>query len=262
MRSTPSSEHHRRLAATSDELHHAELRFTELSGRRAAIRERLETEWKRPLEEMIAEVPPVDLDDEALRAEAGGAAAPARAARTGERAGDRGARRDGQAPRLPRRAARRPRPMRERRCSRRSRRSTRRRASSSSRRSSRCACNFREIFMSLFGGGECDLRLENPDTPLDCDIEIHASPRGQEDAAHPPALERGARARRALAAVRHLPHEAEPLLPARRSGRAARRRQRRPLRADAQPVQEPHAVHRHHAQPAHDHRGGAMRCTA
>jgi chromosome segregation protein len=39
--------------------------------------------------------------------------------------------------------------------------------------------NFRPIFMSLFGGGECDLRLENPDAPLDCDIEIHASPRGK-----------------------------------------------------------------------------------
>src|SRR3954453_16342462 len=39
--------------------------------------------------------------------------------------------------------------------------------------------NFRQIFMSLFGGGECDLRLENPDLPLDCDIEIHASPRGK-----------------------------------------------------------------------------------
>ena len=39
--------------------------------------------------------------------------------------------------------------------------------------------NFREIFMSLFGGGECDLRLENRDAPLDCDIEIHASPRGK-----------------------------------------------------------------------------------
>jgi chromosome segregation protein len=39
--------------------------------------------------------------------------------------------------------------------------------------------NFRQIFMTLFGGGECELRLENPDTPLDCDIEIHASPRGK-----------------------------------------------------------------------------------
>jgi chromosome segregation protein len=39
--------------------------------------------------------------------------------------------------------------------------------------------HFREIFMSLFGGGECELKLENPDLPLDCDIEIHASPRGK-----------------------------------------------------------------------------------
>src|SRR5438045_3635936 len=39
--------------------------------------------------------------------------------------------------------------------------------------------HFRQIFMTLFGGGECDLRLENPELPLDCDIEIHASPRGK-----------------------------------------------------------------------------------
>jgi ribonuclease BN (tRNA processing enzyme) len=39
--------------------------------------------------------------------------------------------------------------------------------------------NFRHIFMTLFGGGECDLRLENPELPLDCDIEVHASPRGK-----------------------------------------------------------------------------------
>jgi chromosome segregation protein len=39
--------------------------------------------------------------------------------------------------------------------------------------------NFRQIFITLFGGGECDLRLENPDAPMDCDIEIHASPRGK-----------------------------------------------------------------------------------
>jgi chromosome segregation protein len=39
--------------------------------------------------------------------------------------------------------------------------------------------HFREIFMTLFGGGECDLRLEDPERPLDCDIEIHASPRGK-----------------------------------------------------------------------------------
>jgi len=39
--------------------------------------------------------------------------------------------------------------------------------------------NFRKIFMTLFGGGECDLRLENPESPLEGDIEIHAAPRGK-----------------------------------------------------------------------------------
>ncbi len=39
--------------------------------------------------------------------------------------------------------------------------------------------NFRHIFLTLFGGGECELRLADPDLPLDCDIEIHASPRGK-----------------------------------------------------------------------------------
>jgi chromosome segregation protein len=39
--------------------------------------------------------------------------------------------------------------------------------------------NFRNIFMTLFGGGECDLRLENPESPLDGDIEVHAAPRGK-----------------------------------------------------------------------------------
>jgi chromosome segregation protein len=55
-------------------------------------------------------------------------------------------------------------------------------ASTSSPRSATIAKvrdNFRQIFQTLFGGGECDLRLENPDQPLDCDIEIHASPRGK-----------------------------------------------------------------------------------
>ena len=39
--------------------------------------------------------------------------------------------------------------------------------------------HFRHIFNTLFGGGDCDLRLENEEAPLDCDIEIHASPRGK-----------------------------------------------------------------------------------
>ena len=39
--------------------------------------------------------------------------------------------------------------------------------------------NFRSTFLRLFQGGECDLRLEDPEDPLDSLIEIQASPRGK-----------------------------------------------------------------------------------
>ena len=172
------TEHRRRLGAVSEELHHAELRFTELSGRRAAIRERLETEWKRPLEDMLAEVPPVDLDDDTLRAEA------AELRRQLEQLGPVNAlaieehdetlkRHDflvAQRADLAEAKASLLQAIKE--------------IDATARELflatfEQVRVNFREIFMSLFGGGECDLRLENPDTPLDCDIEIHASPRGK-----------------------------------------------------------------------------------
>ena len=60
----------RRASALSEELHAAELRYTELSGRRAAIRERLEAEWKKPVDELLASAESLEMDDETLRAEA------------------------------------------------------------------------------------------------------------------------------------------------------------------------------------------------
>src|SRR2546430_5605655 len=39
--------------------------------------------------------------------------------------------------------------------------------------------NFRSVFQTLFGGGECDVRLANEDEPLESEIEIHAAPRGK-----------------------------------------------------------------------------------
>jgi len=39
--------------------------------------------------------------------------------------------------------------------------------------------NFRETFGALFEGGECDVWLEDPEDPLESDIEILASPRGK-----------------------------------------------------------------------------------
>ncbi|HEY9519240.1 MAG TPA: AAA family ATPase, partial [Gemmatimonadales bacterium] len=39
--------------------------------------------------------------------------------------------------------------------------------------------HFRHVFQTLFGGGECELRLANPDDPLESEIDIHAAPRGK-----------------------------------------------------------------------------------
>lgn len=39
--------------------------------------------------------------------------------------------------------------------------------------------NFRDIFVTLFEGGQCDVWLEDPSDPLDSPIEISASPRGK-----------------------------------------------------------------------------------
>jgi chromosome segregation protein len=162
----------------NDELHHAELRHTELGGRRTAIRERLETEWRRPLDEMLAEAQTVELDDDALRAEA--ESLRQELERLGpvnvlaiEEHEETVKRQDfltGQRADLAEAKQSLQQAIRE--------------IDSTARELffatfTQVRENFRQIFMSLFGGGECDLRLENPDAPLDCDIEIHASPRGK-----------------------------------------------------------------------------------
>ena len=168
----------RRAAVAADQLHHAELRFSELSGRRSAIRERLEAEWKRPLEDLLAGAEPVDLEDEPLRAEVDtlraqlDALGPVNVLAIEEH--DESQRRleflEGQRDDLASAKHSLTQAIREIDASARDLFLTTFAAVRE---------NFRQIFMTLFGGGECDLRLENPDTPLDCDIEIHASPRGK-----------------------------------------------------------------------------------
>ena len=168
----------RKAHQSADELHHAELRFTELSGRRTAIRERLETEWRKPLDELMQSFTAVEVDDETLRTEVEqlrsqleslGVVNPLAIEEHEE-----------ETKRLDF--------------------LTSQRADLAEAKHSLALAireidltarelfmatftqvreNFRQIFMTLFGGGECDLRLENPDAPLDCDIEVHASPRGK-----------------------------------------------------------------------------------
>jgi chromosome segregation protein len=164
--------------AASDTLHAAELRHTELAGKRAAIRERLEAEWRRPLDELFADYQPVDAEDDALRAEADelrrqleslGPVNPL-AIEEHEEETKRLEFLTTQRADLVEAQAKLAQAIKE--------------IDVTARdlflaTFAQVRAHFREIFMTLFGGGECDLRLEDPERPLDCDIEIHASPRGK-----------------------------------------------------------------------------------
>jgi chromosome segregation protein len=168
----------RQAQSASEDLHHDELRFTELGGRRAAIRERLEAEWRRPLDEMLAAVEEGDLDEAALRAEAEQLRAqveslgPVNVLAIEEH--------DEAIKRLDFLTTQRA----DLADAKQSLQQAIREIDSTARELffttfNQVRENFRQIFITLFGGGECDLRLENPDLPMDCDIEIHASPRGK-----------------------------------------------------------------------------------
>jgi chromosome segregation protein len=168
--------HH--VAALGEELHSAELRYTELSGRRTAIRERLEAEWKKPVDELLAGVEALELDDETLRAEAAvvreqlDALGPVNPLAIEEH--------DEETKRLSFLTAQRD----DLNSAKSSLQQAIREIDTTARNLFlqtfvKVRENFRNIFMTLFGGGECDLRLENPESPLEGDIEIHASPRGK-----------------------------------------------------------------------------------
>jgi len=168
----------RRAGAMGEQLHGAQLRHTELAGRREAIRQRLETEWRRSLDDLLAGFEELDLPTEDLRTEAKqlreslDELGPVNPLAIEEHEEEQrrlefltGQRNDLVSAKQSLHQA-----IRE--------------IDSTARELflatfSQVRENFRQIFLRMFDGGECDLRLENPDTPLDCDIEIHASPRGK-----------------------------------------------------------------------------------
>jgi chromosome segregation protein len=172
------SEMRHSVAALGEELHAAELRYTELSGRRTAIRERLEAEWKKPVDELLAGVEILELDDETLRTEAAlvkeqlDALGPVNPLAIEEH--------EEETKRLSFLTAQRD----DLNSAKNSLQQAIREIDTTARELFlqtfvKVRENFRNIFMTLFGGGECDLRLENPESPLEGDIEIHASPRGK-----------------------------------------------------------------------------------
>lgn len=168
----------RRFSALGEQLHGAQLRHTELAGRREAIRQRLETEWRRSLDDLLSGFEELDVETDALRTEA---------KQLRESLDDLG-------PVNPlaieehEEEQRRLEFLTNQRndlvAAKQSLYQAIREIDSTARELflatfTQVRENFRQIFLTLFGGGECDLRLENPDAPLDCDIEIHASPRGK-----------------------------------------------------------------------------------
>ncbi|HEX6631619.1 MAG TPA: AAA family ATPase, partial [Gemmatimonadaceae bacterium] len=168
----------RDAAQRSEEQHQAELRYSELSGRRRSIHERLETEWRRPLDELMTTATMLDVDEAQLRDEAEelkaqlDALGPVNPLAIEEH--------DEEVKRLDFLTAQR----NDLAQAKQSLQHAIREIDTTARELflatfAQVRENFRQIFMTLFGGGECDLRLENPEQPLDCDIEVHASPRGK-----------------------------------------------------------------------------------
>ncbi|MFN9424073.1 AAA family ATPase, partial [Gemmatimonas sp.] len=168
----------RRATALGEQLHGAQLRHTELAGRRENITSRLETEWRRSLDDLLAGFAELELTTDELRTEA----ATLRSAL------------DELGPVNPlaieehEEEQRRLEFLTSQRndlvAAKQSLHQAIREIDSTARELflatfSQVRENFRQIFLRMFGGGECDLRLENPDAPLDCDIEVHASPRGK-----------------------------------------------------------------------------------
>ncbi len=168
----------RQSTQMAEELHQTELRHTQLEARRQNIRERLETEWRKPIAELLEGFEPLEMEADALRSENEllrqqldqlGPVNPLAVEEHEE-----------EVTRLDFLAAQRN-DLAEAKLS---LLQAIKEIDATARELflatfAKVRDNFKQIFQTLFGGGECDLRLENPDQPLDCDIEIHASPRGK-----------------------------------------------------------------------------------
>lgn len=166
------------LEAMSEEHHGLAVGVTEAKAERRRIVERVETEWKRPFDDLVAIAPAAEADLATLEEEA------ARIAETLEAIGVVN-----------------PLAMEEHA------EESKRLAFLQSQRDDLVAArqsllqaireidgtakalfvetfeavrtNFVNVFQTLFGGGECDLRLSDPEDPLEAEIEIHAAPRGK-----------------------------------------------------------------------------------
>jgi len=168
----------RALDARGAEEHKLELERTEVLGRRAGVVARVEAEWRKPLERLLADAPEVEGDlewlrqeDERLRAAIDGVG-PVNALAMDEHAEE--------TKRLEFLMTQRDDLVAARQSLQQAAREIDQTAKTMFLESfGKVRENFRTVFQTLFGGGECDVRLANEDEPLESEIEIHAAPRGK-----------------------------------------------------------------------------------
>jgi chromosome segregation protein len=166
------------LESGNEESHVLQVRLTEAAGTRRGIVERVEAEWHRPFEQLMAGAPLLDLDLETLQAESAritdalDAIGPVNALAVEEHAEE--------VKRLQFLTSQRDDLVGARQ----SLIQAIREIDGTARQMfletfTAVQGNFLRVFQTLFGGGECELRLANPDDPLESEIDIHAAPRGK-----------------------------------------------------------------------------------
>jgi chromosome segregation protein len=168
----------RALAALGEDEHRLALERTQLEERKRALVERVEAEWRKPLDRLLAEAPDLQGDVAWLRQENDrlretiDQMGPVNALAVEEHAEETKRLEFLQTQRDDLVAAR----------------SSLQQAVREIDQSAKALFlesfalvreNFRTVFQTLFGGGECDVRLANEDEPLESEIEIHAAPRGK-----------------------------------------------------------------------------------
>jgi len=158
--------------------HKLELERTEILGRRGGLVARVEAEWRKPLDRLLAEAPEVAGDLEWLRQEderlrgAIDAVGPVNALAVDEHGEE--------VKRLEFLMTQRDDLVAARQSLQQAAREIDQTAKAMFLDSfAKVRENFRTVFQTLFGGGECDVRLANEDEPLESEIEIHAAPRGK-----------------------------------------------------------------------------------
>ncbi len=167
-----------RLESHAEESHRLQLELTETTGLRRSIVERIEAEWRKPIEQLLEGAPLLDLDLETLEAEATRivgaleAIGPVNPLAMEEHADE--------LKRFEFLSAQR----NDLVSARQSLMQAIREIDGTARAMfletfEAVKANFHTVFQTLFGGGECDLRLANLEEPLDSEIEILAAPRGK-----------------------------------------------------------------------------------